>query len=182
MVGFNFGFGLIWGASIGFGWFIAALCIAKKYDPEKKVCTVSDLIKLTFSSLTLWLCGAIFFSISVQPKQYASLVDRLVPLSDKTPNGYYYLPNDPDRRLEYERVVEEWASSAWFSDLNLAVSYDIEPTFVIVGTPDTPMAVICNLKFSPNFTARRIVGHTEGLIVSKTPVRYQAHCSEGESG
>lgn len=179
MLSTSFGTGLIWAVPIGIGWLLAALCLVRKYDPEKKICTVSDFVKLTFSGLTLWLVGSIYFSLSISPTRYETLVAQLAPLSDVNPDGSLTAPSDPDRLRAYEATVENWLSPVWFSTPEL----DSAPALVIVGTPDVPMGALCFIEFASDFNSNLRGGTgTLNRRISETPVRYVARCSSGESG
>lgn len=181
MGAFTFGLGISWSAAIGIGWLIAILCLIKKYDPEKKICSVSDAIKLTFSALTLWLVGSIFLSLTVQPQPYVSLAEQLAPLSDLNEIGVLVPPDDPIRLAAYEKIVTDWASPIWFSTSGPVsdANTDIEPTFVIVGTKEIPLIGLCFLSFASDFVSER---GANGSVVQETPVRYTARCQDGEQG
>ena len=128
---------------ISVSWVIGAICIYKKYDKNQKICSLSDLIQLTFSGATLWFVGAIFISFYDQARETnnLNLASALVEFSDYNNEfGYYTIPTDPVKKVIFYKKIE-----SWFSQI---AGLDNPPNskrlgFIISGTPEAPMRMRC---------------------------------------
>lgn len=61
---------------IGFGWLVAIFCILKKFDKDKDgyPCLANDLVKITFSSITLVAVAGLYFSINIYSREMAGVI------------------------------------------------------------------------------------------------------------
>lgn len=140
-------FGVIFTASICIGWAIGLICIITKFDRNQKFCFISDLIKLTFTSVTLWFSGYIFMSVTFPNMIYASstLPQRLIAFSDYSEELRRYVPpyNDPERLSEYYSVISDWFSRTLF--LNTTREDGSLLWVIIYGDTENPMEIRCTL-------------------------------------
>lgn len=178
---FTLGFGFV--AVISVGWLIGMACIFQKYDPEKRSCTASEVVKLTFTSVTLYLAGSILIIINSRPAPTTSIsgsvLEAMLEYATLSPTtGRWLLPDGNFGPLDQE--IMDRANTMVSKRLSYMRVFDKPPPgkrsgFLIVGTEAFPMNIVCIVEFPSDYDI------TLGSL-TKYGKEYQVSCLNGEWG